>query len=98
MRSVCDAVAMVGRRCARAARVNRAMETTVAELELGGRGTSGSRSLASADRHRGKDTGSSRARARERERAVCGKASRGRESKQPASSVLSHNAHVVPAR
>ena len=48
MRSVCDAVAMVGRRCARAARVNRAVETAVAELELRGRGTSGSRSLASA--------------------------------------------------
>ena len=48
MCSVCDAVAMVGRRCARAARVNKAVETAVAELELGGRGTSGSRSLALA--------------------------------------------------
>ena len=53
------------------------------------------------DRHRGKDTGSSKAREREIERAVSGKTSRGRESKQlarPASSVLSHNALVEPAR
>ena len=43
----------------------------------------------------------SRADGRARERDVCDKASRGRESKQPArpaSSVLSHNARVVSPR
>ena len=60
------------------------------------RGTGGPGAMGNCNDHR-----HAAEREREVERAVSGKTSRGRESKQPtraSSSVLSHNTRVVPAR